>query len=586
MGLVNLSYHFQNNGSKNLEYELVLESDPAHLDGEINGIWVDVIQVEENWTGSAQFKIKGLDVGADGIKGTGDDIVNWSNIFEIEVTPVNDAPVITTVGGTAVTDGVPVEIAVEEDAESEIELDFVEGDGEQVLISTNITLANFDVLQADSGGPLIRYTPTNWDIGEIFMAVTAEDESGTSHTVDVVLNVANTNDPPGAVIDAPAEGLVAIEGVPIKFDGSRSSDLDQPHGDILNFTWYSNRSGVLSYKEKFETDLKKGHHRIKLKITDSESFSANAVVNISVLPENSIEIYKFEPAETFLKIPFEDYYQFQAWARVGETDLLPDYEWFVNNEKAAEDGPWHFSKFNIDMLELNASAVNEIKVVAHYSGAFTSHLWQLAWDQGLENLPPNVIPVQSVIPTIETGQSVTLEVDATDPEEDPLTYTWMVDGHYQPEKITPYLTFYSAKPGTFSIKVIVSDGTSERSHLWKVAVNEPISAPAETEEGDEEVEEAPEYEPKEFKQMSDLSKWALIFMIAAIVIALAAAAALRRRNKPKMPPPKVHGVPGYVDQSYYEGAAPGTAVPQDATQQQQYPRQDYYGGQYGGGNQQ
>jgi hypothetical protein len=198
-----------------------------------------------------------------------------------------------------------------------------------------------------------------------------------------------------------------------------------------------------------------------------------------------------------------------------------------------------------------------------------------------------VIPVQSVIPTIETGQSVTLEVDATDPEDDPLTYTWMVDGHYQPEKITPYLTFYSAKPGTFSIKVIVSDGISEREHTWRVAVNEPLSAPVEKEEEDVEVEEAPEYEPKEFKQMSELSKWALIFMIAAIVIALAAAAALRNRKKPEMPPPKVQGVPGYVDQSYYSGAAPGAAVPQDPIQQQQqYPQQDYYGNQYGGGNQQ
>jgi hypothetical protein len=77
-------------------------------------------------------------------------------------------------------------------------------------------------------------------------------------------------------------------------------------------------------------------------------------------------------------------------------------------------------------------------------------------------LKRNVAPVVSVEPStfdITQGDSVNLRCNATDANNDPLTYAWSVDGQRIASE-SPQITFGSEgrKPGNYAVECAVSDG--------------------------------------------------------------------------------------------------------------------------------
>jgi len=89
-----------------------------------------------------------------------------------------------------------------------------------------------------------------------------------------------------------------------------------------------------------------------------------------------------------------------------------------------------------------------------------------------KNYPPTVSVEPASISMIQ-GESKTLNANASDPNNDALTYEWTVDG----EKLAasgPQVTFGSEgrMPGNYDVKVTVSDGEASAESIAKVTVKE------------------------------------------------------------------------------------------------------------------
>ncbi len=91
-----------------------------------------------------------------------------------------------------------------------------------------------------------------------------------------------------------------------------------------------------------------------------------------------------------------------------------------------------------------------------------------------KNLPPTVTCAPSST-TITQGESATIRATASDPNNDPLTYTWTVDGQKLAAEGAS-ITFGSEgrQPGNYTISVTVSDGELTASCSSTVTVKERI----------------------------------------------------------------------------------------------------------------
>ncbi|MCK5559720.1 MAG: Ig-like domain-containing protein, partial [Thermoplasmata archaeon] len=88
---------------------------------------------------------------------------------------------------------------------------------------------------------------------------------------------------PKIKIDFPKNGSVFNINETIYFDCINSTD---PDGDILEFLWKSNISGILSTAPQFNIYLPIGHHQITLFVNDGHGHNISASVNIIVTPWN------------------------------------------------------------------------------------------------------------------------------------------------------------------------------------------------------------------------------------------------------------------------------------------------------------
>lgn len=76
-------------------------------------------------------------------------------------------------------------------------------------------------------------------------------------------------------------------------------------------------------------------------------------------------------------------------------------------------------------------------------------------------------------PTIEPGDSQEFSITASDAEGSSLTMTWYVDGIVQ-ETTESTMTFTPEEEGVYTVKVTVSDGTSDTSYTWTMIVGKGL----------------------------------------------------------------------------------------------------------------
>jgi len=94
-----------------------------------------------------------------------------------------------------------------------------------------------------------------------------------------------------------------------------------------------------------------------------------------------------------------------------------------------------------------------------------------------KNYPP-VVAIEPASVNVIQGDSVNLTAKASDPNKDPLTYEWTVDGN-RLAATGPQITFGSEgrKPGTYKVTVTVSDGEASASSTAIVTIQEKPNNP-------------------------------------------------------------------------------------------------------------
>jgi hypothetical protein len=245
-----------------------------------------------------------------------------------------------------------------------------------------------------------------------------------------------------------------------------------------------------------------GDHTVTVVVSDADSppgqstFTWNlTVVNVNIAPvllgtspeEGDVEVTESPEGTASFRVTAED---------PDEGVLV--YIWTVDDTEVdpsrVSDGGTTFT-FPIDH-----ESAGEHAVVCRVEDRVGEGFW-VRWTLLVVdvNRPPVVLGIEpSLPPTVESGKPVKVEVNASDPDGDDLTYRWSVDGVATAETEVPTWTFVSIRDGSFSIAVTVDDGRDG-------------NATATTS-----VNVLPEVEPRPQQEPSS-AIWLLVIVIAAAI---------------------------------------------------------------------
>jgi hypothetical protein len=223
---------------------------------------------------------------------TGDGEFFANIIVVVSVLPLNDPPELKKAGTVEVMSALQeLEFSVNED--NKLDLTFITDDidGDRVTISTNRTdfIGVDDIEEMLFNNDVLSFYPVNSHVGSIAVNISLSDLNGSIVYYDLVINVLNTNDPPGVEITYPSNNTR------FEYDESKEfkctySDIDfliPDSEEILHFTWSSNLTAE-PLGEGFNltnlnvTQLTPGYHGIKVVVRDRGGLTNEAGIIIFV----------------------------------------------------------------------------------------------------------------------------------------------------------------------------------------------------------------------------------------------------------------------------------------------------------------
>ncbi len=202
-------------------------------------------------------------------------------LLEVDIRGIPDAPVIVSIGGA-----LPINGTFHITARQDVPMAFLVavGDPDSVRFTFR-TDAELGWLSVAGDNGTIDTRATNAEVGTLWLNLSVQDDSGQSVVVRVELTVENVNDPPGIVyVLQPKNGKVFQANDSILLQGY-CADPDEPFGDVLTYTWYTNASSTPLGTGTALTipRLEPGDHNITLEVSDGQ-YIKRSWVRISVLP--------------------------------------------------------------------------------------------------------------------------------------------------------------------------------------------------------------------------------------------------------------------------------------------------------------
>lgn len=410
-----------------LRFTVTSQSDPDHLYAALTGSFLDLTTPQEDWFGTASFRV----LCSNGYYSA------FSNTFNITVMPVNDPVVI---------DPVPALQAVEDVAFSyrftAVDNDIGTDPAERLTFTVNTT-----------GFPLtppgwMNFTPTNDLVGVHVFTVAVRDHAGVTDSTPVVLSVKNTNDPPEDVhVLAPSNGASFNEHTNITLSAN-ATDAD---GDALVFTWSDVTGGVLGTGAQLTLALPPGIYFVHVNVSDGNATVSSPPITIKVVNVNDPP----EDARVILPVNGSVYNErtavvFRACATDPDGDRL-DFTWTGAGGLVIGTG----AEFTTAAL-----APGKHSVQLEVSDGKLS-VRPPPVDITINNIndpPQNVTVLYPANGTsVKKGAQVMFSASAVDPDNDTLNFTWRdSNGNvvgYGEEFTTRHLA-----SGTHSVHVDVSDG--------------------------------------------------------------------------------------------------------------------------------
>ncbi len=198
---------------------------------------------------------------------------------DVIVEPVNDPPVLHTMGDVVIEQGQTLVYHISA---------FDQADDEPVSVSVDILnkIPGVDPgtnLHMMKNGSFILKA-TNDMMGEFRIVVTADD--GTEKiSSEFNITIINTNDPPSRpmiTVDPDLRMFIGKCNVVLR---ANATDPDIPWGDELRYIWRSDIQGELGDGKVIEVTLEEGHHVITVEVEDLEGSSVSATEEIEVAGE-------------------------------------------------------------------------------------------------------------------------------------------------------------------------------------------------------------------------------------------------------------------------------------------------------------
>ena len=271
------------------------------------------------------------------------------------------------------------------------------------------------------------------------------------------MNVIVWQDQPPVAVLAISRGRVNLDEL-VTFDATASTD---PDGSIASYSWDFGDGMGDQGVSVVHAYTAPGTYRITLTVTDNRGASNDAVgyINVNAPPAAS---FNATPASAYPGV----YISFNASESSDPENAIVSYHWDFG------DG-------------ITAEGVTTLHAFAGH-GSFAVRL-NVTDDLGAYSETTRTIEIGNRGPIIEsatppaslmlnTSESTTFQVGAFDPDGDPLTYAWTVNGVPVGESSSAY-EFGRNETGTFVVKVVVSDGSASADFQWVVEVR-ARSAPA------------------------------------------------------------------------------------------------------------
>ena len=207
-----------------------------------------------------------------------------SQTVTVHVTSVNDIPTIETVDGEPVTADT-IEYTIMQGETLVIRYTVADEDGDEVL-ATVTSLA----VEHDEVARTITYAADDDEVGTITFTLSISDVISVSDkvTIDFVINVKDRNDPMGDPhITSPEPGATFKANNSFML-ASACDDPDVPLGQVLNYTWESDISGLLGFGPSLMVSIAEaGTHVITVTVRDPD-FSASATITVVIEPRDDV----------------------------------------------------------------------------------------------------------------------------------------------------------------------------------------------------------------------------------------------------------------------------------------------------------
>jgi hypothetical protein len=209
---------------------------------------------------------------------------NVTQTVTMRVVSVNDLPIIDTVEGEPVASDT-IEYTVMQGELLEISFTVFDVEGDEVLASVNSSAVTLD-----EDARLITFHPENDDVGILRFGLYIYDVE--TPNVKVLLNfivvIENTNDEmEDPLITSPSFGESFMVNQSFSLVGM-CDDPDIQWGQVLNYSWESNISGILGYGSSINVRvLEPGRHRITLTVRDPD-YTKTVTVDVLINPREDV----------------------------------------------------------------------------------------------------------------------------------------------------------------------------------------------------------------------------------------------------------------------------------------------------------
>ncbi|MGQ9582075.1 MAG: PKD domain-containing protein [Thermoplasmatota archaeon] len=269
------------------------------------------------------------------------------------------------------------------------------------------------------------------------------------------------NTPPVAQIQASSTRI--LHGFEVTLDGSGSYDAD---GDALTHLWsFGDDTPPIEALKVVHNYFEDGLYEAVLTVSDGRA-SDNATVTITVYNGPPVLSSFFPPTE----LVSMDEGQNMTFG-VNATDPNLDeliYAWRVGSRAI----PGSSSRYTF-VSDFRSDGVYDISVSVSDGHANASVAWRLLVRD--LNRPPKIESVEPPMDVaISEGEAAVLRATASDPDEDTLSWVWVIDGNVGENGEGP-LAEMTYRPdfrssGAHSARVTFSDGSASASNQWSITV--------------------------------------------------------------------------------------------------------------------